>query len=198
MWQAINPKTFVTQQPARQGTVTTQVGDEETVNTALTPFWKNSNDFYNSADVQSTQRFGFAYPETQKWNFDTDQKYQASVRAAFASLYGGSNLGFILRNSQRGRLSTEAQLKLPSKGSSGASKGPSAMISTIAANVVSAVKHVGAADQKPLQHQEPQHDGASASKPSKDEAGHGIKSTSMSIYINDHHEAQTETDAIRS
>lgn len=179
MWQAINPKTFVTQQPATQGTVTTQVGDEETINSSLTPFWKNSNDFYTSADVQSTEPFGFAYPETQSWKFDTDNEYQTSVRAAFTKLYGGSNLGFILRDSQRGRISTGAQILVPSKAHSEASRGPSAMISTMAASVVSAVKHVGAGDQKPLQQPESQHDKASAATPSKGETGHDLKSPSM-------------------
>lgn len=185
MWQAINPKTFVTQQPATQGTVTIQAGDEETINTSLTPFWKTSNDFYTSSDVRGTEPFGFAYPETQSWNFNTDEEYQTSVRAAFTKLYGGSNLGFILRDSQRGRLSTGAQINIPSK-ASGASRGPSAMISTVAASVVSAVKHVGAGDQKPLSAPDSQHDKATAAKSSKDETAHDHKNPSMSSKQHDH------------
>lgn len=195
MWQVINPKTFVTPQPATQGTVTTQAGETESINTSLTPFWKNQNDFYTSADVVSTEPFGFAYPETQRWTFNTEENYEASVKSAFANLYGGSNLGFILRNSQRGRISTGAQINVPARATAATSRGPSAKISSIAASVVSAVKHVGGGDQKPLQENTPQHDGKSDAKPSqehtpqhsgtsdakpgKENAGHGHHNTGM-------------------
>lgn len=179
MWQVINPKTYVTQQPASQGTVTTQQGETETINTSLTPFWKNQNAFYTSADVVSTELFGYAYPETQRWKFDTDENYEASVRSAFATLYGASNLGFILRDSQKGRISTSAQINVPARTTAVASRGPPTMISSILASVVSAVKYVRGGDQKPLQENTPQHGGTGDAKPGKDNAGHDHHNTGM-------------------
>lgn len=178
MWQAINPKTFVTSQVAQQSTVTIQAGQEENVETSLTPFWKDSDNFYKSSDVKSTLVFGLAYPETQRWKFQTEAEYQTSVRTAFANLYGGSNLGFILRDSQKGRLSTGAQLNIP-RTSLLSSKVPSAMVSTMASSVASAVKQVVGGDQKPLKDTEPHHGQSNEDKSSKTpEDQHGNPDTS--------------------
>lgn len=119
MWQAINPNTFVTGQPASQDTVTTAEGTIENVRTPLTPFWKNPDEFYTSTDVRRTETFGNAYPETQPWNFQTTRDYQASVRTAFRNLYGGSNLAFILASTQGGALNTGPQIQLPQASQSG-------------------------------------------------------------------------------
>jgi tyrosinase len=171
MWQAINPNTFVTSQASSNDTVTTAEGTIENIRTALTPFWKSSNDFYNSSDVRRTEPLGHAYPETQPWNYQSTRDYQASVRTAFRNLYGGSNFAFILANSPGGRLSAEAQIQTPKAETTAPeadkkTSQPSAQPSTtgqlesiksslqkaasLSANVVSSVQHGRGNDQKPL------------------------------------------------
>jgi hypothetical protein len=179
MWQVINPNTYVTSQEASNETVTTAAGTIENATTPLTPFWKNSNEFYTSLDVRGTERFGNAYPETQSWTFPSTRDYQASVRTAFRGLYGGSNLAFILANSQRGRLSTGAQIQPvraetqtareqpqtskagpdtskpeteSPKANPGGSilKGPMQKAASISASVVSSVRHGLGSEQIPL------------------------------------------------
>ena len=170
MWQAINPNTYVTRQPATDSTVTTAAGTEENVQTSLTPFWKNPSDFFDSEEVRRTETFGHAYPETQAWNFPSAQAYQSSVRAAFRQLYGGSSLGFILANSQRGRLSDQAQIQPPPARSASILESPLRALTSISASVASAVKPKQAGDQKPLKGDEAPHDASEPSEePSQDD-----------------------------
>lgn len=200
MWQAINPNTYVTSQEASNETVTTAEGTIENVNTPLTPFWKNSDEFYTSVDVRGTERFGNAYPETQSWTFPSARDYQASVRTAFRDLYGGSNLAFILANSQRGRLSTGAQIQ-PIRAETEASKagpetskpetespkanpagsilkGPLQKAASISASVVSSVRHGLGSEQIPLRNTGNSHGEKGHEHPKDAQAPHDTKDTS--------------------
>ena len=110
----MNPNSYVTQQASSQETVTTPVNTLETQTTALTPFWESSDEFWTSDGVRKTGTLGYAYPETQSWNFATPAEYSANVRATVRRLYGGSSLGSILAESTPGNLSNRAKLIVPS------------------------------------------------------------------------------------
>lgn len=113
IWQALNPNSYVTPRRATQPTVTTNVGATESITTGLTPFWESSDSFWTSEGVRKTGTFGYAYPETQPWNFSTPQQYNSNIRATIRQLYGGSNLATLIAESSPGNLSDRAQLNVP-------------------------------------------------------------------------------------
>ncbi|KAJ4345452.1 uncharacterized protein N0V89_011583 [Didymosphaeria variabile] len=59
-------------------------------NTGLPPFWKNENEFWTSNDAHHTDVFGYAYPETQYWEFASDEEWRSNVRGMIQSLYPNS------------------------------------------------------------------------------------------------------------
>jgi tyrosinase len=65
--------------------------DYQTVdaNTGLLPFRKTPGNFITFNDCRNTTVLGYAYPETQRWNFKSDEAYQADVTATIATMYGG-------------------------------------------------------------------------------------------------------------
>ncbi|PQE18684.1 hypothetical protein CJF30_00009685 [Rutstroemia sp. NJR-2017a BBW] len=65
IWQTLNPNSYVTPTPAKYSTFTMTAGDIQNVSTPLAPFYDASgSNFWNSAEVTSTETFGYAYPET--------------------------------------------------------------------------------------------------------------------------------------
>ena len=50
--------------------------------TPLKPFWKTENSFWTSNDVRNTVDLGYAYPETQRWNYPTEKEYRIAVNAS--------------------------------------------------------------------------------------------------------------------
>lgn len=66
--------------------------DGQTVdeNTELLPFRRPSGEFWTVKDCWDHKLLGYTYPETQPWNFATDEEYRASVEAVIANLYGAS------------------------------------------------------------------------------------------------------------
>jgi tyrosinase len=87
LFQAINPSSYVVDEPTSDGTFTEPPGYIETVTSDLTPFWKDASTFHTPETAQSTISLGYAYPETQSWNYKTTDSYQASVKAAIKALY---------------------------------------------------------------------------------------------------------------
>lgn len=64
-----------------------------TANTSLEPFYDSSGTrFWNSTDVKTSTPFGYAYPETQRWLYPSDQAYQTAVRNAIVSMYGANTV----------------------------------------------------------------------------------------------------------
>lgn len=59
-------------------------------NTQLQPFWKDAESFWSSNDIRDTSIFGYAYPETQSWNYASEPEWQAAVNATIARLYSPS------------------------------------------------------------------------------------------------------------
>jgi tyrosinase len=90
IWQALYPNSYVQPEPSTYGTYTTLPGTIENASSSLTPFWHHASTFHTPETARSTKNFGYAYPETQSWNFQTASDYQKSVRAAVSSLYGAT------------------------------------------------------------------------------------------------------------
>jgi len=73
-------------EPATYSTFTNSAGQIQDVNSALTPFHDDaSEDFWTSGSVQSTETFGYAYPETAD---STGTDITAQVVSAINNLYG--------------------------------------------------------------------------------------------------------------
>lgn len=91
MWHALNPSTSNWVTPhGSTGTLTNPPGSIEDINTALTPFWKTTTTFWTSNDVRESTVLGYAYTETQSWNYSTSSSYWSSINAAIANLYGST------------------------------------------------------------------------------------------------------------
>lgn len=88
IWQVLNPDSYVTPEPSRDGSFTRQASEIEDINTALTPFWIDSSNFHTSVNARTTTAYGYAYPETQSWNFPTPDDYTRSVTTTLNRLYG--------------------------------------------------------------------------------------------------------------
>lgn len=56
----------------------------------LKPFWKDNTGYWTSQDVRNTDIFGYAYPETQYWKFDSDEQWRNDVRGTIEMLYPNS------------------------------------------------------------------------------------------------------------
>lgn len=64
-------------------------GELQTADTPLAPFWdKSGGKFWTSAEIKDTTTFGYAYPETQQWQYPDYPTYQAAIRRAVTALYG--------------------------------------------------------------------------------------------------------------
>jgi tyrosinase len=90
IWQAINPSSYTIDEPTQDGTFVIQAGSVETSTTPLAPFVDASGtNYWTSEGVRQTETFNYAYPETQRWAFTSDNDYQNSVANAVQQLYGG-------------------------------------------------------------------------------------------------------------
>ncbi|KAF1937431.1 tyrosinase [Clathrospora elynae] len=65
--------------------------DYQTVSadTPLLPFRKASGDFWTLNDCRETAVLGYAYPETQRWQYASDADYTQNANAVVAKLYDG-------------------------------------------------------------------------------------------------------------
>ncbi|KAF2203556.1 Di-copper centre-containing protein [Delitschia confertaspora ATCC 74209] len=88
LWMQAHPDQFIEEDDIGY-TGSFAIADRTVVdaNTPLSPFWKTSNTFWTSGDVRDSTVFGYAYPETQHWNFASDELFRASVNASIAELY---------------------------------------------------------------------------------------------------------------
>jgi len=91
IWQDLNPSSFMTPRPAPYSTFNARLGQSQDQNTALSPFWdKSASRFWTSAQIKDSATFGYAYPETQKWQFSSTAAYQSALRQSVMSLYGSN------------------------------------------------------------------------------------------------------------
>lgn len=107
---------WVTTRETRNGTFITPAGSKEGINTPLAPFYKprDGNDdhaFWTSADVRSTDVFGYAYPETQYWNFSTLEKYQEDIRRRLRAEISTGSLANMIAGRKAGDAKPEHELE---------------------------------------------------------------------------------------
>jgi len=82
MWQILNPGSYVVPTAATYNTFNNYAGETQNVNTALTPFYKDSfGNYWTSAEAYNTTTFGYAYAETASSSV-------TGVVAAINTLYG--------------------------------------------------------------------------------------------------------------
>ncbi|KAF2464024.1 Di-copper centre-containing protein [Lindgomyces ingoldianus] len=91
IWQAMHPNSYLseTKQPNGVKSANFMLAENANVNslTSLWPFRKSSSEYWTSEDVKETTTFGYAYPETQRWNFASDVAFSNSVAEKFNGLY---------------------------------------------------------------------------------------------------------------
>ncbi|KAH7357380.1 hypothetical protein BKA66DRAFT_515471 [Pyrenochaeta sp. MPI-SDFR-AT-0127] len=75
------------------GNVFLENGQTIDENTQLLPFKKSSGDFWTTKDCWDHTVLGYAYPETQRWKYGSDEDYRESVVKVISKLYGGSEKG---------------------------------------------------------------------------------------------------------
>ncbi|KAF2663037.1 Di-copper centre-containing protein [Lophiostoma macrostomum CBS 122681] len=91
IWQALRPSSYF--EPDNVGTaenswiVQSQTVDAET---PLLPFWNTPSSYWTTNGVRNTTVLGYAYPETQRWNYPSDDAYRRAVNKTVSSLYSSS------------------------------------------------------------------------------------------------------------
>ncbi|KAF2847615.1 Di-copper centre-containing protein [Plenodomus tracheiphilus IPT5] len=76
--------------------------DDQYVNasTELLPFRRASGAFWTTTDCHDTKVLGYAYPETQSWNFASNSMYMANVTSTIARLYASKPRSLLVDSGQ--------------------------------------------------------------------------------------------------
>jgi tyrosinase len=99
LYQVVRPNTWVEPSPsAGNGNFWIPNGITLDADMQMQPFWKDSQSFYTSNDVRNTSVFGYAYPETQYWNYGSDVEWRAAVNASIALQYSPSSRDILAPN----------------------------------------------------------------------------------------------------
>jgi tyrosinase len=86
MWQVLHPGNYVIPDPATYNTFTSYASQTQDVNSPLDPFYKDTfGNFWTSAEVYSTETFGYAYAETSN---SSTTNVTSQVNTAINNLYG--------------------------------------------------------------------------------------------------------------
>ncbi|KAH7124115.1 tyrosinase [Dendryphion nanum] len=99
LWQAVHPDLWV--EPANingRGNFVLEDNTWVDGNTELKPFWKTKNTFWTSNDARNTIDLGYVYPETQEWNYETEDEYRSAVNTSIATLYSSSARAMLTAN----------------------------------------------------------------------------------------------------
>ena len=89
IWQDLNPESFMTRRRAPYSTFSAEGGEFEDRTTPLAPFWdKSGTEFWTSDEIKNSALFGYAYPETQKWRYQSTEAYREALRQSVTALYG--------------------------------------------------------------------------------------------------------------
>ncbi|KAG4436593.1 hypothetical protein IFR05_007913 [Cadophora sp. M221] len=89
MWQVLNPESYVVPEPAIFSTFTFSAGQTQDINSPLTPFHDASGGFWTSETARTTEVFGYAYPETAKYD---GGNLTSQVIVAVNQLYGSGGV----------------------------------------------------------------------------------------------------------
>ncbi|KAH8653928.1 tyrosinase precursor [Tricladium varicosporioides] len=95
IWQALNPTNYTINKRDQSGTFVITRNTAVTATTPLAPFADASGTkYWTSEGARQTTTFNYAYPETRRWAFKTDEAYRASVQGTVQQLYGGLAMDF--------------------------------------------------------------------------------------------------------
>ncbi|KAF2133032.1 tyrosinase [Dothidotthia symphoricarpi CBS 119687] len=111
LYQAQDPTRYLTPQNIfDSGNVFLEDNTVVDGTTPLLPFRRNATSFWTTNDARNTAIFGYAYPETQPWNYASSAEYRAAITATISRLYGGSVKAMLTDESDRvGTLGIHAQ-----------------------------------------------------------------------------------------
>ncbi|KAI3322315.1 common central domain of tyrosinase-domain-containing protein [Xylariaceae sp. AK1471] len=124
IWQGLHddpnePDTWVTTKRADAasggGTWITRRGDPEGLETPLAPFYKEAGVFWKSSDIRETTTFGYAYPETKSWTFNSQEDYRKDIRKQLLALYPSGSLGDMILAAKAGNGKPETILRKRAK-----------------------------------------------------------------------------------
>lgn len=68
----------------------------------MPPFWKDDQSFYTPNEIRNISVLGYAYPETQYWNFPTLDQWRFSVNSTIAYRYSSSARNKLTQRSAKG------------------------------------------------------------------------------------------------
>ncbi|KAG0641703.1 tyrosinase precursor [Tuber brumale] len=88
LWQALNPNSYVVDQPARNSTFWSQANGIEGPNTTLLPFHQNNTTYWTSLTCRNLKTFGSTYPELVDWGVVSSDQVRTNVQRAVQTLYG--------------------------------------------------------------------------------------------------------------
>ena len=93
---------YVSRQITSWGTFITSAGTAEDGKTPLAPFYKDNTNFWDSAGVRTTKIFGYAYPETRDWLYNSDTAYRASIVDNLKRIYPEGSFAELVRAEKAG------------------------------------------------------------------------------------------------
>ncbi|KAJ7829831.1 photo-regulated tyrosinase [Mycena leptocephala] len=105
LWSAMNPDVWVTPGPAIEGTFTIPWDASLTVDTDLTPFWRDQEHYWSSADVKTTAVFNYRYTDFDNLDMTDRNAVYNSIYTTVSRLY----------NKQVSRLSATPHAVITSK-----------------------------------------------------------------------------------
>ena len=92
MYQAAYPDRFMEESNVGgEGNVFLEDGTWIDADTPLMPFRKRSGGFWTTRDSWDHTRFGYTYPELQRWRYTSNEEYSRAAISAISKLYGGSS-----------------------------------------------------------------------------------------------------------
>lgn len=104
-------KTWVTEEESKYNTWITPAGEKENADTDLAPFYKSPGNFWKSSHARDTAALGYAYPETQSWNFSQPDDYRRNIWKLLKKLYPVTSLADITMASRAGNKDEETTLQ---------------------------------------------------------------------------------------
>ncbi|KZV64758.1 Di-copper centre-containing protein [Peniophora sp. CONT] len=94
LWRALNFKVWVTRDKAGDGgSITIPPDALVDANTELTPFRVNPNQCWASAGLETTQQFGYTYPEFDGLDMNNPSEVRDQIAKKINELYGGIVFG---------------------------------------------------------------------------------------------------------
>ncbi|KAJ7839882.1 photo-regulated tyrosinase [Mycena leptocephala] len=87
LWSAMNPDAWVTPGPAIDGTFTIPWAKTLTVDTDLTPFWRDQKKYWSSADVKTTAVFNYRYTDFDNLDMTDRETVYSSIYTTVSRLY---------------------------------------------------------------------------------------------------------------